>query len=363
MLAPWPGVGHPSQAQVVARPSRGALATADALAASRPAAVSSPRPGPDHVVASGADADQRDRHADELGDELQVLARGGGQVGLRPALADVLGPALQLLVLADGVVEHRLVVREVVELGSLGAAVARADVQPVEAREHVELRDRERGQRVEPDRVAERDQVEPADAPRAARGGPVLAAALADRVAELVLDLGRERPGADAGHVRLRDAPDLVDVLRPDAGADARGARDRVRRGDERIRAVVDVEQRALRALEQDRLAGCRGARARAWSCRRSAARAGGRRRGTPRSSSGGRAGGPWRTAAATAAWARARRRSSSSGSSRRAGPGRGFRAAPPCRRSTGRSRAGWSRSGACRASPRRRGRAAGGRA
>ena len=55
--------------------------------------------------------------------------------------------------------------------------------------------------------------------------------------------------------VGLRDAPDLVDRLRPDAGAHARGARDRVGGGDERIRAVVDVEHRALRALEHDRAA------------------------------------------------------------------------------------------------------------
>ena len=35
----------------------------------------------------------------------------------------------------------------------------------------------------------------------------------------------------------------------------ARARRDRVRRGDERIRAVVEVEQRRLRALEQHVLA------------------------------------------------------------------------------------------------------------
>ena len=57
---------------------------------------------------------------------LQVLARGRGQVGLLAAFGDVLGPAAQLLVLADGVMEHRLVVREVLELGALGAAVAGA---------------------------------------------------------------------------------------------------------------------------------------------------------------------------------------------------------------------------------------------
>ena len=32
--------------------------------------------GPDHLVARGADADERDRHADEVGDEREVVARG-----------------------------------------------------------------------------------------------------------------------------------------------------------------------------------------------------------------------------------------------------------------------------------------------
>jgi hypothetical protein len=69
----------------------------------------------------------------------------------------------------------------------------------------------------------------------------------------LVVQLGRERARADARRVRLRDADDLVDVLRADAGADARRAGDRVRRRHERIRPVVDVEHRRLGALEEDR--------------------------------------------------------------------------------------------------------------
>ena len=57
-------------------------------------------------------------------------------------------------------------------------------------------------------------------------------------------------PGAHAGGVRLGDAPDVVERPGPDAGARRRRAGDRVRRGHERIRAVVDVEQGALSALE-----------------------------------------------------------------------------------------------------------------
>ena len=48
----------------------------------------------------------------------------------------------QLGVLGVDVVQDRLVVGEVVELGALGGAVAGADPQRLEAVEHVELGDR-----------------------------------------------------------------------------------------------------------------------------------------------------------------------------------------------------------------------------
>ena len=121
--------------------------------------------------------------------------------------------------------------------------------------EHVELGDHEPGEAVHARGVAERHQVEPAGAPGAAGGGAELAADLADPLAELVVELGRERAGAHARGVRLGHAPHLVDRARPDAGAHAGRARHGVRRGHERIGAVVDVEHRALGALEDHELA------------------------------------------------------------------------------------------------------------
>ena len=102
------------------------------------------------------------------------------------------------------------------------------------------------------DRVAQRHGVEPADAPRAPGHGPELAATLGDALADVVEQLGRERPGAHPRGVGLHHADDLVDLERADPAAGARAARDRVGRGHVRVAAVVEVEQRALRALEQD---------------------------------------------------------------------------------------------------------------
>ena len=82
-----------------------------------------------------------------------------------------------------------------------------------------------------------------------------LLAALAEALADRVGELGRERARADARGVGLGEAQHVADRARPHAGAGRRLRRHRVGRGDERIGAVVDVEQRALRALEQDALA------------------------------------------------------------------------------------------------------------
>ena len=132
--------------------------------------------------------------------------------------------------------------------------VGHADRDLLQAGQHVELGQEEVGQAVDPGRVAGDDRVEPAAAAVPAGGDAALAADLAQGLAELVEQLGRERAGADAGRVGLEDADHPVDLRRADAGARARAARGRVGRGDERIGAVVDVEQRALAALEQTTL-------------------------------------------------------------------------------------------------------------
>src|SRR5205085_6735494 len=98
--------------------------------------------------------------------------------------------------------------------------------------------------------------VEPAAAALAPRDGAELAPALADALAGAVAELGRERSLADPRRIGLGDAEHVADGARSEPGAGRGLPCDRVRGGDEGIGAVVDVEQRPLRALEQDALAG-----------------------------------------------------------------------------------------------------------
>ncbi len=60
------------------------------------------------------------------------------------------------------------------------------------------------------------------------------------------------RARADPGRVGLHDPDHLVDLERSDAATGAGAAGDRIGRGDVRIAAVVDVEERALGSLEDD---------------------------------------------------------------------------------------------------------------
>ena len=168
-------------------------------------------------------------------------------------------------------------------------------------------------------------------------------------VAQLVVELGGEGPRAHAGGVGLGDAPHLVDARGPTPAPTQAAPGDRVRGGDEGIGAVVDVEHRALGALEDDAGRPRRARATRSAACRRCTARAGGRGAGTPRSSCAGRARGSLANGP----------QHQPLGLHRRVDLlpqdllveqvlHRGCRAGRPCRRSRGRCRAGWCRSGAC---------------
>ena len=122
----------------------------------------------------------------------------------------------------------------------------------------------------------QRGDVEPAAAARAAGDRAELVAALGEPGADVVGELGGERTGAHARRVGLDDAEHVVEHLRADAAARRGRAGEAVRAGDVRIGAVVDVEQRALRAFEQQRLA----ARARLLDQRRRRRRPSARARG-----------------------------------------------------------------------------------
>src|SRR5262249_60363215 len=91
--------------------------------------------------------------------------------------------------------------------------------------------------------------------PRPAGEHAEFRAALAARLVDIVGLLGRKWSCPDAGRVGLTDTKDVIDCAGTHTGTGRRLRRHRVRGCDERIGAMVDVEQRALRAFEQDAFA------------------------------------------------------------------------------------------------------------
>src|SRR5688572_1577064 len=106
------------------------------------------------------------------------------------------------------------------------------------------------------DRLADQDSIEPAAAALAPGDGSELAPALTEIFAPFVLLLGRERAFPDPRGISLGDAEHIADGARPDAGPGRRLPGHGVGGGHERIGAVVDIEERALRSLEEDARSG-----------------------------------------------------------------------------------------------------------
>jgi len=100
------------------------------------------------------------------------------------------------------------------------------------------------------------DSVKPAAAAGPAGGGAELGAALAQAVADGVVELGGEGAAPDAGDVGLQNTDHWAQQLRRNAAGGGRGCRQAVRGGDEGVGAPPAVEENALGALEEDRLAG-----------------------------------------------------------------------------------------------------------
>ena len=131
-----------------------------------------------------------------------------------------------------------------------------ADLHGVEHVEHVELGDRNFAQRVEPHGLTKHHGIEPTRTTSATGVGAKLVSTLDQEIAHLVGQLGRKRTGPHPGAVRLGDPDHPIDVQRTDPRAGARTASDWVRRGHERIRAVIEVEEGRLSTLQQHVLSG-----------------------------------------------------------------------------------------------------------
>ncbi len=86
------------------------------------------------------------------------------------------------------------------------------------------------------------DRIEPSAAPRAARCRSKFVADPRQMPARIVEQLGRKRPAANARGIGLDDSKNIIDTARTDSGTGCGTARGRIRRGDIRIRPMIDIK-------------------------------------------------------------------------------------------------------------------------
>src|SRR6185369_8058049 len=130
-------------------------------------------------------------------------------------------------------------------------AIAGADLHRLEAVEHIKLGERDAGHSTNRDRLAHQDCVEPAASAPSSGDRTKFVAALAEPLTGFVFLFSGKGARTDACGVGFHDSEHEAGRARAHPAAGARGPGDCVRRGDERIGAVVHVEKHALRALEK----------------------------------------------------------------------------------------------------------------
>src|SRR5262249_21785024 len=128
-------------------------------------------------------------------------------------------------------------------------AVTHAYGDLVKVVKHVELGDHYGIETVDDGGVAEQRDIEPAAAARAAGHGTEFVAARADLVSGRIESFGGERAAAHARNVGLGDTDNSGDSGRRNPGPGAGAAGAGAGRSDERVRAMVDIEHRPLRAF------------------------------------------------------------------------------------------------------------------
>src|SRR6185437_6437648 len=131
----------------------------------------------------------------------------------------------------------------------LAHAIRGAESDLVQGIQHVELGDRKVRESVDAHRVAHDYCVEPAAAPRTSGSRAKFIPELAHLRLKGLGEFRWQRPLSHTRRVRLDDSEATVQRTRRDTDSDSRAARCSSAGRDERIRPVIDVEQRALRSL------------------------------------------------------------------------------------------------------------------
>ena len=202
-----------------------------------------------------ADAHHADGRPDQLFQALDVLLGIGGQSLEGTDMGYIFLPA------GEGFV-NRLDIRKNTHVRLEGlnrlamAFVPGADLDLIQAAEHIQKRQGDGRHPAQIARIAHRHRVKPAAAAGPARGGAIFIAAFANVLPDVVVLFRGEWSAADARRIGLHNAHEIAADLRRHPGSRVQ-AQGRTRRaGDIREGAVVDIQQYRMCAFKENAFAG-----------------------------------------------------------------------------------------------------------
>ena len=207
-----------------------------------------------HSSLHGADANHGNLYAGLLLDEGDIVLRGLGQILKAPHTGNILRPALKFLINGLHLRQHGQR-RGVVIVNLASVFIARADLDLIDAAQSVHSGEGEGGNPAGADGKAQNHQIQPAAAPRPPRYRAIFMAFVADGIPHFVKELRHKGALAYPGGIRLHDPYNLVNGLGPDACAHGDASCRGVRGRHVGIGAIVQIQQHALSALEEELLA------------------------------------------------------------------------------------------------------------
>src|SRR5882762_7611029 len=206
----------------------------------------------DDLITSCAHAHIRDLRLDERLNAVEVAASLRRQISKASSFRRSGLPAVEPLVTGHGATEHIQVAGKfLVDLAVRFVSCAETD--PVQSVEHIELRDGEISEPVDPSGIANDDAVEPAAAARPTGGRTKLISEPPNLRLQRLFELRRQRPVSNARGVRLHHTDYRIEFTGRDSYSSCGSARRRAAGRDVGIGPVIDVKEGPLRTLEEHR--------------------------------------------------------------------------------------------------------------
>ena len=203
-----------------------------------------------HRVSCGTHTNHRNPLTDESFKRDDIVLRVCGQVRKLSGSLNVLTPTREVLIDGSRVVEIRLRPGHLVDTCAIHV-VTHTDGDLLEAGQHIEFGEHIVSDAVNAGCVTSNRRVKPPGPARTPRGRAKFVATIAQPVTRGILQLGRERPRAHPGGVRLHNSHNGGQAPRGDPRSGGSPSGSGIRGGHKWIGPMIHIQHRGLSTLKQ----------------------------------------------------------------------------------------------------------------